>query len=182
MNRLTGLAGLALLCLSFQADQQVYPEKLGWKTHFRGAPDYNSPFAALTVLRWHYEYKARITNGRLDIRFNQFFGIDKNKSWVKSERIRNETISNQLLHHEQGHADIHYLMSKEARRVMESRSYRIETYKKEIAALADEVGKYFDEMQKRYDAETAHGNNLKKQAQWDEIIADWRYEDYISEK
>ncbi len=173
---------LALLFVSFRPAQEVYPEKLSWKTHFRGKPDYNSPFAALTVLRWHYEYKARIVNGRLEVRFSQLFGMDKNKSWVKPERIRNQAVSDQLLHHEQGHADIHYLMYREAKRVMENRTYRVETYKKEIATLADEVGKYFDEMQKRYDEETGHGNNFKKQAQWDEIIANWRYENYITEK
>ena len=43
-------------------------------------------------------------------------------------------------------------------------------YKRLIQATANKIGKYYSDMQSRYDEETEHGANLESQSRWDELI------------
>lgn len=98
--------------------------------------------------------------------------VEKQSSWVKWEKIRDEDARINLLHHEQGHANIQYILFLEADRVLKNRSYSVKDYKAQVSKLANDISDYFNTMQNNYDDETEHGINRKMQARWDKIIDD----------
>ena len=163
---------------SFKTQQEIYPEQIDWDTHFLGKPDQTSAYAALTVTNWHYSYNSKITGNNLHIDFKFTGGIDPQKSWVKPDRIRTRKISRQLLNHEQGHANINFLLLKEGEQQVRFQNYTATNYKRLIQANANRVSKYYSDMQSRYDVETEHGANLNAQARWDDYIREQlnRYE------
>ncbi|MCX2429802.1 DUF922 domain-containing protein [Pedobacter sp. GR22-10] len=148
------------------------PVQINWETHFKGQADMNSPFFALTAMTWEYSYESVVYRKRVTIKLKNEVRIDKDRSWVKWDRIRNPQVSADLLHHEQGHVNIQYILLSEAERVLKNRTYSVNNYKAQISQLANEVSTYFDTMQRNYDDETEHGSNHKMQARWDQIIQD----------
>ncbi|MCZ4222346.1 DUF922 domain-containing protein [Pedobacter rhodius] len=157
--------------LSFRQDFKE-PEQLDWAIHFKGKPDNNSPFYALTAMTWKYSYASTVYRNRVEIKLQNEISIDRNRSWVKLDKVRTEEGRQNLLHHEQGHVNIQYILYLEADRVLKNRNYSVKTYKTQISQLANEISNYFDTMQKNYDEETEHGSNHKMQAEWDRIISD----------
>ncbi|MFC4142815.1 DUF922 domain-containing protein [Pedobacter mendelii] len=170
-NLLVTLSLLVFLPLMSRQDYGE-PEQLDWNIHFKGKPDTNSPFYALTAMTWKYSYGSTVYRNRVEIKLKNEITIDKNRSWVKLDKVKSEEGRENLLHHEQGHVNIQYVLLMEADRVLKNRSYSVKNYKIQIADLANEISDYFDTMQKNYDEETEHGSNHKMQARWDEIISD----------
>ncbi|RZJ49195.1 MAG: DUF922 domain-containing protein [Chryseobacterium sp.] len=148
------------------------PVQLQWETHFKGKAVENSPFFALTAMTWKYSYESTIYRNRVAINLKNEVTIDKNRSWVKWDKIKNPDVRASLLHHEQGHVNIQYILLSEAERVLKNRNYSVKDYKAQISQLANEISNYFDTMQRNYDDETEHGSNHKMQARWDKIIDD----------
>jgi len=163
------LFALFLICSSFKQDF-TEPVQLDWETYFKGKADNNSPFYALTAMTWQYSYESSIYRNRVVIKLKNTVNIDKNRSWVKLDKIKNPEVRASLLHHEQGHVNIQYILLLEADRVLKNRSYSVKNYKSQISELANQISTYFDTMQKNYDEETEHGSNHKMQARWDDII------------
>ena len=163
---------LALPCtFAFKQDFSG-PIQLNWETHFKGKADMRSPFFALTAMTWKYSYESTVYRNRVAIKLKNDVSIDKTRSWVKWDKIKDPEIRASLLHHEQGHADIHYILLLEAERVLKNRNYAVSNYKAQISELANQISNYFDTMQRNYDEETEHGSNHKMQARWDDIIQD----------
>jgi len=163
---------LPILCLSSFTQDFISPVTLDWDTHFKGKADKKSPYLALTAMTWHYQYDAVLSKNQVKIKLTNRVSIDIDRSWAKWDKLKDQNLRDHLLHHEQGHANIEYILLKEADRVLKNRSYSVKNYKTEIATLANEIGSYFDVMQKNYDEETVHGSNHKMQEKWDKIIAD----------
>ncbi|RZL49889.1 MAG: hypothetical protein EOP00_06170 [Pedobacter sp.] len=163
---------------SFKTQQGIVPEQIDWDTHFLAKPDKLSPYAALTVMNWHYSYKSKISGNNLHIDFQFSGGVVPAESWVKPDRIRTRKISRELLNHEQGHVNINFLLLKEGEIQVRFQKYNVSNYKRLIQANANKVGKYYSDMQSRYDVETEHGANLSAQARWDDYIREQlnRYE------
>ncbi|WP_316829740.1 DUF922 domain-containing protein [Pedobacter aquatilis] len=162
---------IAFPLLSFNPARDE-PEQLDWNIHFKGKPDNNSPYYALTAMTWRYSYASTIYRNRVEIKLQNEISIDKNRSWVKFDKVKTEEARQNLLHHEQGHVNIQYILYLEADRVLKNRNYSVKNYKAQISQLANEISNYFDTMQKNYDEETEHGSNHRMQARWDEIISD----------
>ncbi len=155
----------------FAADQSPnQPIQIDFEHYFLGKPDGQSPFVALTALTWKYSYQARTSNNGVKVIFKNEDFIDKYRSWVKWERLKNDEMKSRVLHHEQGHVNISFIMVKEADKALSSHTYSKKNYKTEIAKLANSISDFFYKMQKNYDEETQHGSNYKMQARWDEII------------
>lgn len=148
------------------------PTQLDWNIHFKGKPDNHSPFYALTAMTWRYSYASTLYRNRVVIKLQNEISIDKNRSWVKLNKVQNEQARQSLLHHEQGHVNIQYILLMEADRVLKNRTYSVKDYKSQISDLANQISTYFDTMQKNYDEETEHGSNHKMQDRWDKIISD----------
>ena len=161
-----------LFPLSQAACSQVTsaPIKINFQEYFKGKPDTNSPFVALTALTWKYSYKAKIFKNGVIVKFLNEDMVDKNRSWVKLDKLRGTNMTQQILNHEQGHVNISFLMVKEADKRLSNQTYSKHNYKTEIARLANSISDFYYTMQKNYDEETRHGSNLKMQARWDRII------------
>lgn len=167
-NQLILIATIALTTFfGFSVPEELLPEEINWDTHFRGEPDENSAFAALTVTAWNYDYKATVRNKHLHIEFNFTGGVDRDRSWVKRGRIRNRQIRKQLLNHEQGHVNINFFLLRESDAKIRNQRYSISNYKKLIQKNANRLSDYYNKMQDRYDEETKHGTDLAAQDRWD---------------
>ncbi len=168
------IAFLSLLIIPLVSFKQDFtePVQLDWNIHFKGKPDNNSPFYALTAMTWKYSYGSTVYRNRVEIKLQNEISIDKSRSWVKLDKVKTEESRQNLLHHEQGHVNIQYVLLMEADRVLKNRNYSVKNYKAQISQLANEISNYFDTMQKNYDEETEHGSNHKMQARWDKIISD----------
>ncbi|RZL39834.1 MAG: DUF922 domain-containing protein [Pedobacter sp.] len=123
-------------------------------------------------MTWKYSYGSTVYRNRVEIKLQNEISIDKSRSWVKLDKVKTEESRQNLLHHEQGHVNIQYVLLMEADRVLKNRNYSVKNYKAQISQLANEISNYFDTMQKNYDEETEHGSNHKMQARWDKIISD----------
>lgn len=169
---LTCLSFSSILVLStgFKTQGDIFPEQINWDDHFLAEPDPHSAFAALTVTNWHYSYKAKVTNQHLHIDFQFSGGVVPRESWVKPERIRNRKVSRELLRHEQGHVYINYLLLKKGDVQMRNQRYTPSNYKRLIQTTANRIGKYYSDMQSRYDTETKHGSDLVAQDKWDAFL------------
>jgi hypothetical protein len=161
---------LLFLFSGFKTQQEIFPEQIDWDTHFLAAPDRHSAYAALTVTNWHYSYNATVKNGHLHIDFKFSGNVAPDKSWVKPERISNRKISRQLLNHEQGHVYINFILLKDGEIKIRNQKYTPSNYKRLIQSTANKIGKYYSDMQDRYDEETKHGSDLVAQSKWDEFL------------
>ena len=168
--KITALISLLVLG-GFKTQTDIVPEQIDWDTHFLAQPDHHSAFAALTVTNWHYSYSAKISNNHLHIDFKFTGGVDPSKSWVKSDRIRNRKTSRQLLNHEQGHVYINFLLLKNGELQIRNQKYTPSNYKRLIQSNANKIGKFYSDMQGRYDVETKHGSDLVAQERWDTFLS-----------
>ena len=161
------LFAVVLLASSFAPHERIYPETIDWDTHFRGNPDPNSNFAAVTSTIWQYGYRSTIRGNTLQLDFNFLGGVDANKSWVKRDRIRNKNASKQLLNHEQGHVYINFFLLKKGEYILKNQGYTVQNYKRLVEKTAKDISKFYNDMQKRYDEETKHGSDYEAQQKWD---------------
>jgi hypothetical protein len=165
-----GLSISAVFLFSFMPHAHLYPEIVDWETHFKGVPNYQSDYAASTSTIWQYGYTSTIKGGNLNIDFKFLAGVDPKKSWVKKERIKNSKTSKDLLNHEQGHVYINFLLLKNGELILKNQNYTISNYKGLIQKIATQIGKYYSEMQDKYDSETKHGTDLAAQSKWDQFF------------
>ena len=171
-NLLIAIISLLILPLASFKQDFTEPVQLDWNVHFKGKPDNKSLYYALTAMTWKYSYSSTVYRNRVEIKLQNEISIDKSRSWVKLDKVKTEESRENLLHHEQGHVNIQYVLLMEADRVLKNRNYSVKDYKAQISQLANEISNYFDTMQKNYDEETEHGSNHKMQARWDKIISD----------
>lgn len=149
---------------------QQKPIKLNWDEHFKGEPNLNSKYTALTSLVFRYGYESAVSNNKVSLKFNFHADVNPQKSWYKSDRIKNKEERDYLLKHEQGHVNLNFLLKKEAERVLVKAKYSAKDYKTTIKKLGDSVIKKYDNLQKQYDEETEHSLNKKSQQNWDKYI------------
>ncbi len=160
------------LITAFKIDHNAFPEKIEWDTHFNAKPDDYSPYAAVTATTWQYSYVTRTRGNQLHIDFKFVAGVVPEKSWVKPKRIRNKEISSALLHHEQGHVYINFLLLKESELTIRNQKYSIDNYKKLIQRKANQLSKKYSDMQSSYDEQTKHGSDLAVQSRWDNHLSE----------
>jgi hypothetical protein len=164
------LVAFSMLAFAFAPHDRIYPERIDWDTHFRGNPDPNSSFTAVTSTIWQYGYTSKIRGNNLQIDFSFLGGVDANKSWVKRDKIRNRNVSKALLNHEQGHVYINFLLLKNGEIILRKQPYTIQNYKRLVSKTAKDLGKFYNDMQDRYDSETKHGADLEAQQRWDDFF------------
>ncbi len=162
------ICGLVLILLSsFKINSQEKPLQLQWNIHFKGIPNYNSPYYAETKTHFRYRYNVKIRDGVFSIEFKFYGGVDSLNSWVKKEKITDQKASEQLLNHEQGHANIGFLHLKEAEIKISSQNYTASNYKRLITETDQQLRVVYNNMQDQYDNETQHGLDLSAQKRWD---------------
>lgn len=151
-----------LILCSFQGDDKI-PFKDGilltWED-FKGKPDPNSPYKALTESQVMIDIKTKGDEAFLTIR--NFF--DKRLSWTKDRNNMH------LLGHEQTHFNIAELWARKFRQRLKGKSFSIKTFQKELNTLHSEIHKETKAMQTEYDMETEHSVNEANQAKWNKKI------------
>ncbi len=169
--RITIWCAIAFLTTAFTSHKTIYPQIIGWDSYFKATPDLNSPYAAVTNTIWRYGYTATITGNHLHIDFNFTGGVDVNTSWVNHQKIRSRKASNTLLNHEQGHVYINFILLKKGELVLKTQVYTTKNYKTRIETTAQDMSRFYNDMQERYDEETKHGADLVAQEKWDGFFA-----------
>ena len=134
--------------------------KLSWED-FTGSPQLNSINSANSFTG--VDLKMEQKNNSLIINTFSFFKRDK--SWVKTESKKES-----LLRHEQLHFDITELYARKFRKKLVEYKLTIKNVQSKLKPLFQD---YLDQLwkeQKKYDRETNHHINTKKQLEWESRI------------
>lgn len=135
-------------------------EKLTW-SDFRGTPDHNHPYAAITYSGMSYGFSAEIVNGKVWVKYDVKSFFVANKSWVKRWYSRDAG----LLKHEQLHFDITELYARKFRKRLSEMNFT-ENVKSEIKKVYQEITEEKIKLQKLYDVETDHSKKVLAQNKW----------------
>lgn len=160
---------LSLITLLFvaQSDSKLIwneSRKLTW-ADFRGTPDNHSPFAASTNTGIHFGYKFTNENGNITTEFSIESFFNQLESWFYPHLA-----DEHILSHEQTHFDISELHARILRKQLAEKKFT-RNAKNEIHTIYTRVEQQRSTMQKRFDSETNHSQNFKKEAWWKSHIA-----------
>lgn len=149
-----------------QIGKEINDRDIEW-ADFTAPIDPSSRFDAWTDWRITYSYPAPVVrDGKVYVTVSTklFLRYD---SWVKPDKK-----SRRLLEHEQGHFRIGRLCAREIRRVINSTPFSLDNYPKEIDAIYWAVINKYVEINKQYDRETDHYNNVDGQARWNKKLSE----------
>ncbi len=142
-----------------------YSEKaLSWEA-FRGIPDNNSQFIAMTYSGFRISHSYSVRNGEATARVELFPYMDVTRSWYKKNHCNELTLA-----HEQRHFDITALITRMFAEEIKRTRYTVSGFSQSINALYSTYMNQIADMQKEYDGETMHGTISEKQVFWDEKI------------
>lgn len=134
--------------------------KLNWND-FSGAVPANSKFDALT----HSAIDMSFSGEKTTLKFNVKSIFDPDKSWKK------EGVTSYILKHEQVHFDITEYYSRVLRKKIKTRRFKsFDTVEKEVMDMFNQTFEEASKMQVKYDNDTGHSQNKKKQAKWNKKI------------
>jgi hypothetical protein len=140
-------------------------KKLSW-SDFKGEPDFEHPYAAITYSGMSYGFSADIVNGKVLVKYEVKSFFVASKSWVKKRYSKDKD----LLKHEQLHFDITELYARKFRKRL-SRMVFTEDVKSEIKKVYHEVTNEKTKLQELYDIETDHSKKELIQTKWQLKIA-----------
>lgn len=134
---------------------------------FTGEVDKNSKWDAWTYWVTTYSFPSPTivgNNVRVRVTVRLFLRSD---SWVRPNKK-----SARLLKHEQGHYRIGRICANDIERTINSMEFSRNNYHKEVDAVYWKIIEKYQAMNRLYDLETNHYNNLKQQALWDKKLQD----------
>lgn len=147
---------------NFTSEEETIPwqpeRKLCWED-FLCSPQKQGDAVASTSTSLGVSYQVK--NGELTYSISCHFS--KKKSWGL---LRTEYI----LAHEQAHFDITELHARKLYRALYNYQFNPETFKKDIAAIYEQIVREKEEMQEAYDSETDHSRRRRIQYDWLEKI------------
>lgn len=139
-------------------------EFLEW-TDFQGSPDRGGNIAAITTSG--FGYKADMQNkggvGQLNIGIYCYFS--KPQSWVKSGRT-----TDYILEHEQHHFDVSYMASELFVQRIRTAGLTAKNANTLIPKIYRECTEWMNELQNKYDGETANGTKVAVQERWNDFF------------
>lgn len=140
-------------------------EKLIW-SDFLGTPDSATPFAASTHTGIFFEYKYALdSSSKVTVEFTVKSFFNKNKSWYYPHLINDH-----ILQHEQTHFDISELHARILRKRLNEKKFTKDV-ENEIQIIYTRMEEQRTAMQRRFDSETNHSQNIKKEEQWRTYVA-----------
>lgn len=136
--------------------------KLRW-SDFQGRPMKGSSAYAATQSIVSIGFK-QLSRNEVFVEVHSY--VDKKKSWAKKDR------SNELLAHEQLHADISELFARKIRKALKTRSFRtIDDLNDFIKVEYKKLMKEENDYQRLYDKESRHSINKEEQKRWEQKVA-----------
>lgn len=175
---------LGEVCLKLEIDELPWsPDRpLTWDDFKGQPPDNVGPEAAFIRYRLSYQYRWTVTQDPKTGKWRATVSslkvtntMVRSKSWVDPARKTDE-----LLKHEQGHFDINEVY----RRILEQKLKGLvgkgdtaeeaaDDLNRKMKTMFDKVWKKAEEVQKQYDNDTEHGQNVQKQRAWEQKIRSW---------
>ena len=165
--RLLTLILILFLSVTYAQDVEIpwiEGEKLSW-SDFKGSPDFDHPYAAITYSGMSYGFSAEIVNGKIWVKYDVKSFFVANKSWVKKWYSNDKG----LLKHEQLHFDITELYARKFRQRLSEKNFT-ENVKSEIKEIYKEITEEKVKLQKLYDVETDHSKHKNAQNKWQQKI------------
>lgn len=146
--------------ISWQKDR-----KLTWGD-FRGPvpEDAETQTAAATFCGIGFETNT-ITNNSNNLKIRVYNTFYLNNSWARSEDMNDDVLA-----HEQGHFDLCELYTRKLRERMSKIQGNVNTLKPALRKIYEDLQEEYKNRQEVYEAETAHGVNLKEQKKWQGIL------------
>lgn len=147
-------------------EQIIWQEgyRLSWK-NFEGTPIPHTNFVASTNTGINFGYSYTMTNKQVEVEYSISSFFNPKKSWYLPGEV-----SQHILNHEQTHFDISELHARILRKRMASRKFS-KNVKAEIETIYLQVEEQRKAMQRKFDVETDHSRNIKKEIFWEEYVA-----------
>lgn len=139
-------------------------QKLTWED-FRGKPVSSLGFVASTHTGINFDYSFSIEEREVNVEYSVENFFIPEKSWFIPGKV-----SQNVLNHEQTHFDISELHARILRKRMSSRKFS-KKVKTEIETIYIQVEAQRKAMQKKFDVETEHSQNIEKEKLWEQRIA-----------
>lgn len=139
--------------------------RLGWgdfRKNYRSRNNYHASSATGIYSFWNCD------SNRFSFVVGAFF--DKNESWVMSWVQFDRRRKGFLLNHEQTHFDLTEVYARKIRREFARLQQPCRKSDDELNAIVNRYLEQFQEEEKRYDAETQHGIDERKQYDWDRKV------------
>jgi hypothetical protein len=136
--------------------------RLGW-SDFAGRPDITSGAAAVTA--YVLNYAGECNNDVFSFTVTATFLPDR--SWVKPHVLDGTGQASQALQHEQTHFDLGELHARHMRQELRALPHACAMPVDELDAIVQRLLNEDAVIQRRYDRETGHGTNARRQAEWD---------------
>lgn len=135
--------------------------RLQW-SDFQAQPTYKTTTVAVTASGITFGYSTKTSNGEvIDYDYTVEAQFYPKSSWYIKARADKNT-----LQHERLHFDITELYARKLRQRIANTKFT-QNFNNEIEALYNEAKKELRELQKLYDAETHHSQDLEKQRYWE---------------
>ncbi len=138
--------------------------KLQW-SDFKGTPISHPSFVASTNTGLNFGYSYTLAHNTVSVDFSVESFFNPQKSWYLPKEV-----SPEILRHEQGHFDISELHARILRKRLSEKKFS-KNVKREIEGIYLQVEKQRKAMQRKFDAETDHSRNEKKERFWENYIA-----------
>lgn len=160
---------IAFISFSFNSAFQKEDTVIYWQTDrkltwddFQGEVPTNTNLSAMshTGMEHNYTFKNNI------LEIDAQCSFEKLKSWSK---INNRTDA--LLKHEQGHFDITEIYIRKFRKQITEIEFNSKNIHEKFENNMRKINSEYNNCQNLYDKETNHHINQKKQAEWEEKIA-----------
>ncbi len=139
-------------------------EKLSWDD-FRGTPRLNVGFVASTGTGIDFKFSYSISGNEAKVSYSVQSFFNPQESWYLQDKV-----SQNVLNHEQAHFDISEIHARILRKRLAEKRFS-KNVKSEIEGIFLKVEAQRKAMQKKFDAETDHSQNLEKEKAWEMRIA-----------
>ena len=141
-------------------------KQLKW-TDFKGVPDPNHFGGAVTSSGFAFNSQSEYDGATITIDIGVYTFFIKSKSWKKP-------IINSPFHlmHEQRHFDITRLGAENFINEIKKGKFTMANYQNLMTTIFNKVYKENDALQNKYDLESRHSIDIKKQEEWDQWISD----------
>ena len=163
---------LIVFILSFFLLPQLDSEKMIWNENqklswenFQGKPMPKAGFVASTTTGLHFSYSYSMDENVAIVKYTVESFFDPKTSWFIPEKV-----SQKVLNHEQLHFDISELHARILRNKLNSMKFSTNA-KTEIETVYLQIEEERRKMQKQFDAETDHSQNIEKEIFWETKIA-----------
>ena len=138
-------------------------KKLTW-THFQGAPESGSQYAAMTRIDMSIQQGSTSRHDAIELIV--LAELVTNGSWVKPDKK-----TDVILAHEQGHFDIAEYHARRLRKeLLERAPFTADRLNEEVDAIFDRIFLEKEQMQQEYDQQTDHSMVRETQLAWEQRI------------